>query len=113
MLWEGGGCYFQNFMAHLDFLCGTPVCHKAWVEKHCTSPSSSSVSHLSHGAAEELEGVVDDGEQAEEVCVVVGEALSEHQAADDVGHRAAQEERGVKGLAWVVQGQRCSQRLLI
>ena len=27
---------FSEFhMAHLHFLCGTPVCHKAWVEKHC------------------------------------------------------------------------------
>ena len=26
---------FSEFhMAHLDLLCGTPVCHKAWVEKH-------------------------------------------------------------------------------
>ena len=34
---------FSEFhMAHLDFLCGTPVCHKAWVEKHCSTPSTRS-----------------------------------------------------------------------
>ena len=42
--------------------------------------------------------------------VIVGEALSENQAADDVGHCAAQEERGVEGLAWV-QGERKRQLL--
>ena len=62
----------------------------------CSSPS-----HLSPGAAKELEGVIDDGQQVEEVSVIVGETLAEHQAADHVGHCAAQEECGVKGRTCV------------
>lgn len=52
-----------------------------------------------HTAAK-LYGVWDDVQEAEEVLVVVAEALPEHQAANHIGNGAAQEEGGIKRSAY-------------
>ena len=52
--------------------------------------------HLTHGATTELYNVINDVEEAKELLVIITEALAKHHAADDVGHGAAQQKRGVK-----------------
>lgn len=39
-------------------------------------------------------------EKTEKAFIIVAEALAKHQATDYIGHRAAQEEAGIKGCSW-------------
>lgn len=56
-------------------------------------------SHLSTCTAAKLYGFWDYAQKAEELLVIVAEALPEHQAADHIWNSAAQEEGGIKSLA--------------
>lgn len=59
-----------------------------------TNPHPSS--YLTPGTAAKFDGVWDYLQKGKEVVIVVAEALTEHQATDHIGHRAAQEVGGIK-----------------
>lgn len=65
----------------------------------CWHPRSILASHLPTCAAAKLYDFWDDVQKAEELLVIVAEALPEHQAADHIGNGAAQEEGGIKSRA--------------
>lgn len=54
---------------------------------------------LAPGAAHDLEVFIDEAYNGEQTFVLIVEATAEENGADDVGHGAAQEKRGVEGLA--------------
>lgn len=55
--------------------------------------------HLPTSTAAKLYGLCDDVQEAEEVLVIVAEALPEHQAANHIRNGATQEESGIKRCA--------------
>lgn len=71
----------------------------------CTSSS-----YLTEGTAAKFQGLGNCVQKVEEVVIVVAEALTEHQAADHVGHSATQEEGRIKRCTWgkKVHSQNCA-----
>lgn len=68
-------------------------------------------SYLTPGTAAKFQGLWDYLQEVEEVVIVIAEALTKHQAADHIGHSAAQEIAGIKRFGWREKRRKCSVNL--
>lgn len=89
-----------------------PICLLLPRVRSCLA-SPRAAPHLGTRGAEEAEVVIDQPNECQEMLILVVKSISEDYGADDIGDRAAKQERGVKGFCSIESktAERLSSRL--